>query len=389
MNDIVTNIFIIIGVSILLLIEIFGICLRYRHAIIRKWKEFHVGKFIINIVLPALIPFIITIVLSVWELNKEYASWIALLKSFPFIFLLIMCILSIINFFFQLRYWIRDFRERRLEWKNRAYHHAYYNLYDVLIAKTHEFSKRALKLEPGSICEENIPYDVFDHIRDVCNGFRDAVAGITNIPTTHIHVSFIYHYVYEKANTKDKAWRWIIGKDSNVNIPLNSFTQRDESMYHFLIHNNRSLAFYNDKHEAADECKYYFSDKDRLYDQDGSVFASKFAFSNNAEICCEGIIMVTTYGKQFVMKNDEHTVEEFKKMLIDEIFPCYKNLLIAELGMLYFRHKRERLARRVIMIKSTEDKKGKIVYKYSIHTISQIKLSKSKARRKTQCFNQT
>lgn len=49
--------------------------------------------------------------------------------------------------------------------------------------------------------------------------------------------------------------------------------------------------------------------------------------------------MITTYGEKFVKKNSEYTEAEFEQLLLDKIFPCYKNLLQAELGMLYFRHK--------------------------------------------------
>ena len=70
----------------------------------------------------------------------------------------------------------------------------------------------------------------------------------------------------------------------------------------------------------------------------GSVFASKLAFSSNETTCCEGIIFITTYGEKFVRDDSEMTPVEFKKLLVDEIFPCYKNLLKNELAMLYFRY---------------------------------------------------
>ena len=69
--------------------------------------------------------------------------------------------------------------------------------------------------------------------------------------------------------------------------------------------------------------------------------------------------MITTYGPKFVESNSEHTPNEFKKLLLDEIFPCYKNLLKIELGMLYFRHKTDK-------------------HRYSIKRIQEIITNKTK-----------
>ncbi len=183
---------------------------------------------------------------------------------------------------------------------------------------------------------------MFEHIRTICGAYRLAVANMTHIPTTHITVSFIYHYTYNKANSKDREWRWIIGKDSNFNVPLDDFIARDETLYHYIINNNIDSAFYNDKKQASEDCKYYFSSKDNLHEREGSIVATKFSFSSNAEKCCEGIIMITTYGQKFIRDDSEHTPKEFEQLLEHEIFPCYKNLLKVELGTLYFRHKTEK-----------------------------------------------
>jgi len=53
--------------------------------------------------------------------------------------------------------------------------------------------------------------------------------------------------------------------------------------------------------------------------------------------------MVTTYGENFVKKGSFYTEEEFKKLVVDKIFPVIKNMLKSELGMLYFRHSLEEL----------------------------------------------
>lgn len=310
------------------------VIIKHRKAIARWWKKYNVWKFIVNVFLPFTIPFVVTIVLSPWENMKE-----DILRDPLFWFLIFACIVAFINLIFQLRFWIKENKDKKLEWKNKAAHRAYYNLYDVIKQKNTEYGITALNDGKGkkTIPPEMIPYDVFDHIRQICRTFKKAVAEIAGIDTVHITVSFIYRYTAKGVN--DKKWKWVIGKDSGLKHSLTDFTNQDESLFHYLINTNCSLVFFNDKKEAAEHCSYYFSYKDRLHNNDGSVFASKLTFSNNAETCCEGIIFITTYAEKFVRDNSEVTPEEFKKLLIDEIFPCYKNLLKNELAMLYFKHK--------------------------------------------------
>lgn len=320
--------------GVLMISLLMAVIIKHRKAIAHWWKKYSIGKFVVNVILPFLIPFVITLVLTIFEPEFDVSFTNGILW-----FLIAMCVLSLVNLVFQLRFWIKENKDKKLEWKNKAAHRAYYNLYDVIKQKNTEYGITALNNGNGkkSIPPEMIPYDVFDHIRQICRTFKKAVAEIAGIDTVHITVSFIYCYTAKGVN--DKNWKWVIGKDSGLKHSLTDFTNQDESLFHYLINTNCSLVFFNDKKEAAEHCSYYFSYKDRLHNNDGSVFASKLTFSNNAETCCEGIIFITTYAEKFVRDNSEVTPEEFKKLLVDEIFPCYKNLLKNELAMLYFKHK--------------------------------------------------
>ena len=308
-----------------------------RHAIRTWWKKNLVWKCITTVLAPFLIPFIITLVL---ELTNEDASRTVMR------FLITMCLLTFFNLIFQFVEWKKERKNIDIEWENFASQCAYNNLYDVIKEKVNKYGdysyeRPELKEKQFCLAQENIPYDIFEHIRRICLMFRSTLGTITEINTLHMNVSFIYHYTYKTANEGDKQWRWLVGKDSDFDIALNDFTDKDTSLYHYMISNHSSLEFYNNKEEAANKAKYYYSYKDYLHDKKGSVFAAKITFANNDEICSEGIIMVTTYGETFIKDGSIHTEEEFKKLVVDKIFPCYKNMLKAELGMLYFRHEPE------------------------------------------------
>ena len=338
------SVFCLICVIVVMVGIVLRYAIKYRKIISWWWKRYNVKNFIVNVIMPSLIPLVITFLLPIFQnTNSETSKWSQYFKTTEFYFLFCMCVIAFVNFIFQFRVWKKEHEDKKTEWKNEIYRHAYHNLYDALKAKTDSYITAALDNKNGSLDEKHIRYDIFDHIREICGAFRCAVADMTDIPTTHINVSFIYHYTYEGANEKDKEWRWIMGKGTDFNMPLNEFIQREESLFHHLIFNNSSLVFFNNKEDAARECKYYYSAKDRLHDNKGSIFASKFAFSSNAQMCCEGIIVISTYGKTFIKEDSEHTPKDFEEMLDHDIFPCYKKMLKSELGMLYFRHRTEKI----------------------------------------------
>lgn len=329
-------------VIVLVISMLITLFLKNKHAIKIWWKKNLIWNFLTTVLAPFLIPFIITLVL---EFTDEDTSRSVM------IFLLTMCLLTFFNLIFQFIEWKKERKNIDIKWENFASQCAYNNLYDVIKEKVNqygEYSYKRKKTEDELFClaPENIPYDIFEHIRRICLMFQSTLGTITGINTLHTNVSFIYHYTYKGANEDDKKWRWLVGKDSDFDIDLNDFTDKDTSLYHYMISNHSSLEFYNDKKEAANIAKYYYSYKDFLHDKKGSVFAAKITFANNEEICCEGIIMVTTYGENFVKKSSIHTEEEFKKLVVDKIFPCYKNMLKSELGMLYFRHSPEELEKK-------------------------------------------
>lgn len=334
------HISIFIGVAFLVATVIFTPIIKYRRNIKKWWKNNGVWKFIVTVLVPFALPFIITLVLYFTDSYKANLDT-PKIKEPILLFMIAVCVIAFINLCFQFYYWKKEKNDKKIEWENAIYRHAYYSLYDALNAKTTKYRTAAIHNKNNSLKEIVGEYDAFDHIRDLCIAFRRAVSGMTDIPTTHIAVSFIYHYTYTGANYKDKEWRWIIGKDSNCTCPLESIINKEESMFHHLISNNREFEFYNDKRDAASARKYFLAEKDRLYNDVGSVFASKFAFTSNSQMCCEGLLMISSYGHKFIRDDSKYTPDEFRKILEQNIFPCYKKLLKAELGWLYFRHEDE------------------------------------------------
>lgn len=286
------------------------------------WKQF-----LFCTIIPIIIPFILIIP----------EDWVSLPMQ-----LISIGVFLTLDLLYASRFYKQIITEKQKSLLNKTTRTAYSNAYelserkrDCIIAKSYG--------EDYSIPSEKIPYDTHNYISEICKNFRDTISQITSISQEHMSVTFIYHYIYPTAKDDDKSWRWVVGKESTTRTPLDVFVDRDNSLYHYLIHGegkeNINSIFYNDKKELAQLSHYYMSPRDKDHNQIGSVFAVKVIFGNNAHSFVEGILLISTYGKRFVEKgNEEYTDIELKNLLLEELFPYYQRLLETELGVLYLKH---------------------------------------------------
>ena len=120
------------------------------------------------------------------------------------------------------------------------------------------------------------------------------------------------------------------------------YRKKPKGYYHLCTDGRPDvLLFYNDKEKARKNQQYQMTYKDNSHKQTGSFVVAKIAFSGNDKSLCEGIIMVNSYGHKFLDNIPEYTEEELKHLILDGVFPCYRQLLSNELAMLYFRHQEE------------------------------------------------
>lgn len=332
-------------ISILLSIAI-GIALiaqKWGKTISEWWRRKKVWKFIVSIIIPAVVSIIVSIATIVYDIMRNTLESINDLDPsfYPIIIIVLAAIvLTAINIYIQFIYWKKDIDETNLKLENQASKFAYDNLYSILKGKNAQLSKSSHEnFQRGQLTKEDVPYDIFSQIREICLGFRNTICNITGTSVLRASVSFIYRYSYEGATEEDRNWRWVIGENSKLNLSLPEFVSRGDSLYNYIISNNIPFLIYNDKKEAASKGCYYYYPKDRLYNNSGSILASMFSFHNNEGNCCDGIIMIATYGQKFIDKDSIYNETEFRNLILDKIYPCYKNLLQTELGMLYFTHR--------------------------------------------------
>ena len=323
------NMVLICGVIILLTI---CLIIRFRTQIVRFMKKNQICRFLVNILVPFVVPLTIS-VLTILDGSKE--EWTGL----EWAVLVLICVAAL-NSAFQFGFWLKEKKEKDLRWENNAAGYAFNNMFEVHKSKSSQLrSAYHNGLRNGMLTDADIPYNTFEQIRRITWEFCRTISQITNIPTKNLEDAFIYHYVYEGAEKDGSTnWKWIVGRGTRFDKNLSDFVCDNESAFHNMISNNIASVFCNDKRDAAKHQCYKYSYKDFEYDRVGSFFGAKIAFSGNDALLCEGIIFINSYGKKFLDDFPEYTEKEMSHMILDGIFPCFRYMLTTELAMLYFRH---------------------------------------------------
>lgn len=181
-------------------------------------------------------------------------------------------------------------------------------------------------------------YCVHQYLYEICRNLREQIADILQVDIKYVDISLIYQY-------EDENWKWIIGQSSmSDSVNLEKFVQSDESFYNYIIsHNNEVPILINDKSNPG-RYSYDCHRRDRLYDEQGSIYGIPITFFNNEKILVNSILMISTYGVNFVNKDaGKKEIKAFKRKLSDEILPYYTSLIQAELGALYMRHNKNKV----------------------------------------------
>lgn len=284
-------------------------------------------EFLVCTVAPALIP-------AVMLLQQQHISEIFCYS--------LTGLLYLIDGFFIWRFYKSSKSDKEILLTTKINSTAYTNAYQ-LSEKKRDYVIQKTYTDTYQLSEDVIPYDIFDYISEICKNFRDTISQITSIKQEYMCVTFIYHYDYKGANADDLSWRWVVGKESSVRIPLDHLVERENSLYNYLIKSNGgklNSVFSNDKRQLAYEGHYFMSSRDEDHNRIGSVFAVKVPFGNNAENFVEGVLLVSSYGRRFVDSSSEYTEDELKNIIFEDLYPYYQRLLETELGMLYLRHER-------------------------------------------------
>ena len=101
--------------------------------------------------------------------------------------------------------------------------------------------------------------------------------------------------------------------------------------------------FCNDKSKSK---IYKWGRRDNLFGGKGSFYVMPITFSNNQEALVEAVLLISTYGVNFIALNSTKEEEnEFRRILAYEVVPYYVSIIQSELGALYMRHNIDRIKR--------------------------------------------
>ena len=69
-----------------------------------------------------------------------------------------------------------------------------------------------------------------------------------------------------------------------------------------------------------------------MHENVGSIMGFRLGFRTNETKLADGLFIISSYGKRFVEDDNENSVLDLKRLISDDIFPCYQRLLEIELG---------------------------------------------------------
>lgn len=284
---------------------------------------------LINWAISALLPFFTPFVYN-FNISKEVQNFIVVELFMVFILYSIR----------EIRLQIKEEKENEIieeekhidEIVSRCYTAAF-----QLMRKKRNVMQMQTYINEGDFSENVLPYRVHDYIEYICEKLCDLVSDITSISSEFLTVTFIYRYT-EVADANDTDWRWITGKDISNSVELNEFITRPDTVYYQLIHGGEPYIYIENKATAE---KYYQSSRDRNFNGVGSILGSKINFSNNGTVFVEGILTISSYGKLFASSESYNSLsgERFMNVALYNVLPFFQQLIQAELGAMYLRHK--------------------------------------------------
>lgn len=141
--------------------------------------------------------------------------------------------------------------------------------------------------------------------------------------------------------TYNSNWQWITRKNSTINRDLQEFivNENSHSYFNYIITNNFSSHFENNKDKLVREGHYWISENDKRFSILGSIASFKMSFIKNETTFCVGYLVISTYGRTFVEnKTNQLEINNFNDLLTNNIIPAYRHLIETELGFMYERH---------------------------------------------------
>ncbi|MDE6873672.1 MAG: hypothetical protein K2P87_04360 [Lachnospiraceae bacterium] len=175
-------------------------------------------------------------------------------------------------------------------------------------------------------------YGVHNYLQETCENLKITIAKIIQEESSYVDVSLIYKYCSER------EWKWLAGRSGISDMTdLNEFVRDSSTLYHYVMcHKEKAPVFCNDKSESN---IYKPGRRDGLFNSRGSFYAMPITFCNNKEALVEAILLISTYGVNFIpLGSSKEQENEFRRILAYEVVPYYISIIQSELGALYMRH---------------------------------------------------
>lgn len=138
-------------------------------------------------------------------------------------------------------------------------------------------------------------YGVHNYLHEVCDNLKVTIAKIIHEESSQVDVSLIYRYCSET------NWKWLAGRSGLSDmVNLNEFIKDSATLYYYVLHHKEKAPVFSNNKLKSDI--YKLGRRDNLFGGKGSYYAMPITFCNNQEALVEAILMISTYGVNFLSR---------------------------------------------------------------------------------------
>lgn len=226
---------------------------------------------------------------------------------------------------------------------------AYTKAWQIARAKRNQVLSR-LALEDRDFIEARLPYDWEAHLSEICFFLKELLADITGIESQKISVCYAFQDLSQYSVTKER-WSWIFDEKPEHGPEETSWLQeaayRRGTMFCQTLHGSAPYKFVMDRSRTDQKIEYYPDQRDLKDDNAGSAVYTKVNLEENGKKYMAGILMITTYGKNFLEADREcqEFGKTFEQVLEYSVLPYFRQLIQTELGLLCVENRKQFMER--------------------------------------------
>lgn len=168
-----------------------------------------------------------------------------------------------------------------------------------------------------------------DQIEWILSNIQITLSEIFGIDRQHLSISLIYW------TDEIKHWSWLARTNIHNDLEVKDLINNHNTTAYKVINSHKNSIVHIDKLEASKKNEYLLSDRDRDFNEVGSIICREINVGESENPNIRAIISISTYGK--LICNPGINVDETITKILHIIIPRFESRIKLELALLYIK----------------------------------------------------